>query len=158
PTQEGVPSEPGRHEHRVPEAGHREELGHPLEESYHDGLEERHETLRTREVNGWASGARRQRTRRPYEDVGEGALRPREGPGKAWPSNGRNGNRPLPCGPVDRARTLLGEDDPGIASGLARALSHEGYQVDVTASGVEAVRAVSTGTEGPDLVLLDLGL
>ncbi|HKA04084.1 MAG TPA: response regulator transcription factor [Acidimicrobiales bacterium] len=59
---------------------------------------------------------------------------------------------------MDRARILLVEDDPGIASGLARALSHEGYQVDVTASGVEAVRAVSTGTEGPDLVLLDLGL
>jgi DNA-binding response OmpR family regulator len=61
-------------------------------------------------------------------------------------------------GAVDGARILLVEDDPGIAAGLARALTHEGYQVVVTSSGVDAIRTVEAGSHLPDLVLLDLGL
>jgi DNA-binding response OmpR family regulator len=59
---------------------------------------------------------------------------------------------------VDGARILLVEDDPGIAAGLARALTHEGYVVAVTASGLDAMRMVTDDVEEPDLVLLDLGL
>jgi len=60
---------------------------------------------------------------------------------------------------VAGARILVVEDDPGIASGLSRALSGEGYAVDIAASGAEALRlAVDESSADHDLVLLDLGL
>jgi len=59
---------------------------------------------------------------------------------------------------VDGARILLVEDDPGISAGLARALTHEGYDVVVTSSGQDAIRTVQEGPDEPDVVLLDLGL
>jgi DNA-binding response OmpR family regulator len=60
---------------------------------------------------------------------------------------------------VTASRILVVEDDPGIASGLSRALSGEGYTVDIAGSGMDALRLAveEAGTE-PDLVLLDLGL
>jgi DNA-binding response OmpR family regulator len=54
------------------------------------------------------------------------------------------------------SRILLVEDDPGITAGLSRALGHEGYTVRAVGTAVEAIHAVEV--EGPDLVLLDLGL
>jgi DNA-binding response OmpR family regulator len=51
---------------------------------------------------------------------------------------------------------LLVEDDDAIAHPLVRALQREGYEVERTALGEEAVRRVARG--GLDLVLLDLGL
>jgi DNA-binding response OmpR family regulator len=54
-------------------------------------------------------------------------------------------------------RILLVEDDPGIASGLDRALTAEGYAVRVAATGGEALGWL-TADDKPDLVLLDLGL
>jgi len=54
------------------------------------------------------------------------------------------------------ARILVVEDDATIGAGLRRALETEGWQVALTASGAEALRAAATSS--PDLVLLDLGL
>ena len=54
---------------------------------------------------------------------------------------------------------LVVEDDPGIASGLERALTAEQYVVDVARTGADAVRlALHEPAAEPDLVLLDLGL
>jgi DNA-binding response OmpR family regulator len=51
---------------------------------------------------------------------------------------------------------LLAEDDLSIAEPLARALRREGYEVEVSTDGVEALERVLDG--GLDLVVLDLGL
>jgi two-component system OmpR family response regulator len=51
---------------------------------------------------------------------------------------------------------LIVEDDVPLASGLRRILEAEGYAVDVTARGEEAVLAA--GQERFDLVILDIGL
>jgi DNA-binding response OmpR family regulator len=60
---------------------------------------------------------------------------------------------------VAEARILVVEDDPGIASGLERALTAEHYTVDVARTGAEALRlAMHDPSCEPDLVLLDLGL
>jgi DNA-binding response OmpR family regulator len=53
-------------------------------------------------------------------------------------------------------RVLLAEDDPAIAEPLARALTREGYDVDVRADGSGAL--ARTGQGHVDLVILDLGL
>jgi two-component system OmpR family response regulator len=53
-------------------------------------------------------------------------------------------------------RLLIVEDDAPLASGLRRMLEAEGYAVDVTARGEEAVLAASQ--ERFDLVILDIGL
>ncbi len=53
-------------------------------------------------------------------------------------------------------RILIVEDDPSLASGLARILQGEGFAVDVSGEGEEAVRAESA--EKFDLMILDLGL
>ncbi|HEY6821955.1 MAG TPA: response regulator transcription factor [Burkholderiales bacterium] len=53
-------------------------------------------------------------------------------------------------------RILIVEDDPSLASGLARMLQGEGFAVDVSGEGEEAVRAASA--EKFDLMILDLGL
>ena len=53
-------------------------------------------------------------------------------------------------------RILIVEDDPSLASGLARILQGEGFAVDVSGEGEEAVRAASA--EKFDLMILDLGL
>ncbi len=58
---------------------------------------------------------------------------------------------------VAGTRILVVEDDRGIANGLSRALSGEGYTVDVATTGAEALR-LAVDHPGPDLVLLDLGL
>ena len=50
---------------------------------------------------------------------------------------------------------LLAEDDPAISEPLARALRREGYAVDVREDGPSALAG---GHEGPDLLILDLGL
>jgi len=61
--------------------------------------------------------------------------------------------------PVAEARILVVEDDPGIASGLERALTAENYLVDIARTGAEAIRyAMHDPSSEPDLVLLDLGL
>jgi DNA-binding response OmpR family regulator len=59
---------------------------------------------------------------------------------------------------VEEATILLVEDDPGIAAGLARALSNDGHTVTVTTTAREAIAVVEAESTGPDLVLLDLGL
>ena len=51
-------------------------------------------------------------------------------------------------------RVLLTEDDPAIAEPLARALSREGYDVEVQGTGQGAIDAALRA----DLVVLDLGL
>jgi two-component system OmpR family response regulator len=53
-------------------------------------------------------------------------------------------------------RLLIVEDDVPLASGLRRILEAEGYAVDVTARGEEAVLAAAQ--ERFDLVILDIGL
>ncbi|AUN41639.1 Sensory transduction protein regX3 (plasmid) [Tsukamurella tyrosinosolvens] len=53
-------------------------------------------------------------------------------------------------------RVLLAEDDEAIASPLARALSREGYEVDVAGTGTEALRNALDGEYA--LLILDLGL
>jgi two-component system, OmpR family, response regulator len=53
-------------------------------------------------------------------------------------------------------RLLIVEDDVPLASGLRRILEAEGYAVDVTSRGEEAVLAA--GQERFDLVILDIGL
>ncbi len=53
-------------------------------------------------------------------------------------------------------RILIVEDDSSLASGLARMLQSEGFAVDVSHEGEEAVRAATT--EQFDLMILDLGL
>ncbi len=52
-------------------------------------------------------------------------------------------------------RVLLVEDDPDISELLARALRREGYEVDVRSDGHAALEGVR---QGPDLVVLDIGL
>ncbi|WP_226344365.1 response regulator transcription factor [Agilicoccus flavus] len=52
-------------------------------------------------------------------------------------------------------KVLLAEDDSAISDPLSRALRREGYEVVVCADGFEAYLV---GREGPDLVVLDLGL
>jgi DNA-binding response OmpR family regulator len=53
-------------------------------------------------------------------------------------------------------RLLLAEDDAGIADPLERALTREGYEVEVVADGLEAARR---GVDGDhDLLVLDVGL
>src|SRR5258708_8556861 len=56
----------------------------------------------------------------------------------------------------DDMRILIVEDDPSLASGLARILEAEGYAVDVTSRGEQAVEAARQ--ERFDLVILDIGL
>src|SRR4051794_25619694 len=53
-------------------------------------------------------------------------------------------------------RILIVEDDPSLASGLARILEAEGYAVDATSRGEDAVQAARQ--ERFDLVILDVGL
>ena len=52
-----------------------------------------------------------------------------------------------------RARVLVVEDDPGIATQLVRGLSRAGYEADSVGTGAAALRSPL-----PDVVLLDLGL
>src|SRR5450759_1865119 len=63
---------------------------------------------------------------------------------------------PDPTVPYDTevTRVLLTEDDPAIAEPLARALSREGYEVEVQGTGQGAIDSASRA----DLVVLDLGL
>ena len=51
---------------------------------------------------------------------------------------------------------LLAEDDLAIAEPLVRALRREGYDVEATTNGADAVRRLERG--GVDLLVLDLGL
>lgn len=51
---------------------------------------------------------------------------------------------------------LLAEDDAGIAEPLARALSREGNECDIAATGPEALEKALSGDYG--LLILDLGL
>jgi len=51
-------------------------------------------------------------------------------------------------------KVLLAEDDPGIAEPLARALTRDGYEVEVAPTGQAAI----DGAAAADLLLLDLGL
>src|SRR4051812_42600163 len=55
-----------------------------------------------------------------------------------------------------RMRILIVEDDPSLAAGLERILSAEGYAVDATSQGEQAVEAARR--ERFDLVILDIGL
>ncbi|MFC5946473.1 response regulator, partial [Micromonospora harpali] len=51
---------------------------------------------------------------------------------------------------------LLAEDDTSISEPLARALRREGYQVEVSPDGPQALERALSG--GIDLIVLDLGL
>lgn len=51
---------------------------------------------------------------------------------------------------------LLVEDDRSLASGLLKALSHEGFVTNHVSEGQAALHVVAT--EPPDIVILDLGL
>ena len=53
-------------------------------------------------------------------------------------------------------RALVVEDDPRIAADLARALQSAGFRVEQAADGEQAW--FQGGTEGYDLIVLDLGL
>lgn len=53
-------------------------------------------------------------------------------------------------------RVLLAEDDSAIAEPLARALTREGNECEIAATGPEALEKVLTGDY--DLLILDLGL
>src|SRR3954464_14304294 len=53
-------------------------------------------------------------------------------------------------------RILIVEDDASLASGLGRILEAEGYAVDLTSRGEQAVEAARQ--ERFDLVILDVGL
>jgi len=59
-------------------------------------------------------------------------------------------------GTVDPATVLLVEDDPKIASLLAKGLRREGYRVDWVPTGEESLTRLEEG--GIALLLLDLGL
>jgi len=52
-------------------------------------------------------------------------------------------------------RILVVDDEPAVRESLRRALSLEGYDVDLAADGVEALDAV-TGPTDPDAILLDV--
>lgn len=54
-------------------------------------------------------------------------------------------------------RVLLVEDDVDIAAPLVRGLEREGFAVTHSQTGADAL-AASDGPDGPDVVLLDLGL
>ncbi len=54
-------------------------------------------------------------------------------------------------------RILVVDDEPFITDLLAAALRHEGFDVEVAATGAEALSATSAGP-APDLVLLDVML
>ena len=54
-------------------------------------------------------------------------------------------------------RVLLIEDDPAVATGVVDGLRGAGFQVLHVATGEEGVKK-AVESEGPDLVLLDLGL
>ena len=54
-------------------------------------------------------------------------------------------------------RVLLVEDDVDIAAPLVRGLEREGFEVTHRETGTGALEA-SVGPDGPDVVLLDLGL
>jgi PAS domain S-box-containing protein len=51
---------------------------------------------------------------------------------------------------------LLVEDDPGVSTGLSALLELEGMEVDVAASGYEAIESVAHAL--PDVMVLDVGL
>ena len=55
-------------------------------------------------------------------------------------------------------KVLIVEDDRRIVSFLVKGLNAEGFTTAVAYDGHEALEALSVGDEGPDLVLLDLGL
>ena len=52
------------------------------------------------------------------------------------------------------ARLLVVDDEPSVREALERALSLEGYRVELAADGAEALRAVDA--EAPDAVVLDV--
>jgi two-component system response regulator MprA len=52
------------------------------------------------------------------------------------------------------ARVLLVEDDRGVRESLARALSLEGYEVETTPDGIEAMQVVDK--LAPDVIVLDV--
>ena len=54
------------------------------------------------------------------------------------------------------SRILVVDDDERIAASVRRALTYEGYSVDVAHDGEEALRAARQ--IGPDLVVLDVML
>jgi DNA-binding response OmpR family regulator len=53
-------------------------------------------------------------------------------------------------------KILIVEDDATLATGLTKALAHEGFAVDGAANGKDAIHYVAALS--PDLVVLDLGL
>jgi len=53
-------------------------------------------------------------------------------------------------------RILVVDDDPAVSGSLDRALRLEGYDVDMSADGTSALRALAI--DPPDAVVLDLGL
>ena len=53
-----------------------------------------------------------------------------------------------------RARVLVVEDDTTLASLMAEALTEDGYEVEVSSDGADAIAAIRR--QRPDLIILDL--
>ncbi|EBP8673110.1 response regulator, partial [Salmonella enterica] len=54
------------------------------------------------------------------------------------------------------ARLLVVDDEPQIVTALTRALQREGYDVESSQTGLDAVALTAAGS--PDLMVLDLNL
>jgi len=61
-----------------------------------------------------------------------------------------------PTKPISQARLLVVEDEPSISRFVRRGLIFEGFEVEIAATGREALDAISD--RSPDLVILDLML
>jgi two-component system, OmpR family, response regulator len=65
-------------------------------------------------------------------------------------------SRTAPPGPAPTSRLMIVEDDATLASGLARAMQNEGYEVTQVDTGEAALDAL--GEARFDLLVLDIGL
>jgi two-component system response regulator MprA len=63
---------------------------------------------------------------------------------------------PATLGAAQHARVLVADDDGPLRNALARALTLEGYEVDVAEDGVEALAHFERGVPQPDAVVLDI--
>ena len=69
---------------------------------------------------------------------------------------GRDGGNSATLDTVNTEKLLLVDDDPRVLSAVGRRLGFEGFQVDLAASGAEALALFAKSV--PDLVILDVML